>query len=453
MSLLLALLGSSAVHGQDDAELVEMVIGFIAESDKDIRAIAFDQVRTEAPGADATIRFAAQLAKLPEDAQIGLLSALADRGDAAAKPAVAQVLEDAKDEAIQVAAIHALGKLGDSSDVSKLVTLLSKETDETTAAARQSLVQVRGDGVSTAIVDGMSKADAPLQIELIEILTARRALETLPALLMLATGENASIRQAAMKSLGQLAGPQHVADLVRGVLKADHGNERNAAEKNVMFVCGRIADKDQRAEPLLAAIEKLGDADRTAMLPTLGRIGGAPALVEVEKAIASEDSTLHAVGIRAISNWPDASVASQLIAIIKSDKHPNHQKTARKSLLRVAPLPDGRSDVEKLELLKTGMSLAANEQERNYALKRSAAIRLVETLRFVLPYLDQPRHAHEASQTIVELAHHRKLRDDNKKEFHAALDKVLATTKDVVLIDRANRYKQGQTWARPSARK
>jgi hypothetical protein len=49
---------------------------------------------------------------------------------------------------------------------------------------------------------------------------------------------------------------------------------------------------------------------------------------------------------------------------------------------------------------------------------------------------------------VVELAHHRSLRDANKDEFTKALDKVLATTKNEELVDRANRYKQGQTWER-----
>jgi len=100
-------------------------------------------------------------------------------------------------------------------------------------------------------------------------------------------------------------------------------------------------------------------------------------------------------------------------------------------------------------LLKTAMTLAASDAERNYALKRAESIRLAETLRFVRPYVDQGPYAQRACQTIVELAHDRKLRDDNKSEFHAALDDVIATTKDPVVIDRANRYKKGQTWVRP----
>jgi hypothetical protein len=54
-----------------------------------------------------------------------------------------------------------------------------------------------------------------------------------------------------------------------------------------------------------------------------------------------------------------------------------------------------------------------------------------------------------ASESVVELAHHRNLRQPNKAEFDKALDKVIATSKDAVVVERANRYKRNQTWARP----
>ena len=84
-------------------------------------------------------------------------------------------------------------------------------------------------------------------------------------------------------------------------------------------------------------------------------------------------------------------------------------------------------------------------------LVRASAIRTGESLRFVLPYVDNPTLSEAACLGVVELAHHRGLREPNKVEFDAALDKVIATSKDEVVIDRANRYKRGQTWARPTS--
>jgi hypothetical protein len=52
---------------------------------------------------------------------------------------------------------------------------------------------------------------------------------------------------------------------------------------------------------------------------------------------------------------------------------------------------------------------------------------------------------------VVELAHHRGLREPNKAEFDQALDKVIQTSQDATVVDRAQRYKKGQTWVRPKA--
>ena len=68
-------------------ELVQLIISLLSDSDKDMRALGFEQIRSEATGEAATQQFAALLKQLPTDAQVGLLSALADRGDPAARPA------------------------------------------------------------------------------------------------------------------------------------------------------------------------------------------------------------------------------------------------------------------------------------------------------------------------------------------------------------------------------
>jgi hypothetical protein len=94
------------------------------------------------------------------------------------------------------------------------------------------------------------------------------------------------------------------------------------------------------------------------------------------------------------------------------------------------------------------MEFCRRDEDRRRVLERANAIRTVDTLRFVVPYLDQPGLAESACVSVVELAHHQKLRDDNKAEFTKALDRVLATTKNAELVDRSQRYKEGRTWNR-----
>jgi HEAT repeat protein len=439
---------SVAQEGTDD-DLIQMVITFLNDTDKDVRALGFEQVRTAAKGPAATEQFAALLPKLSRDAQVGLLSALADRGDRVARPAVLDLLRTSKEEAVKLAAIGALGSLGEGADVQTLIQLLRDGSSAEQAAARASLVRLPDAAAAGLIAAEMNQAPAPLRVVLLEILAARRALDTMPDILTAAVASDASVRTAAMVALGQLAGPEQLPGLVQGVLKAEAGREREAAEKAVMLVCNRVADKEQRAKPLLDAMGALNNDDRMAMLPTLGRIGGAAALQAVEAAIGDANPKLHDAGLRALCNWPDASISSRLIELAGKDAHADHQTRAIRALIRVASLPDGRKDAEKLELLRTAMTACTRDAERNLVLQRASAIRIPETLRFLVPYLDQPAYAQQACLAVVELAHHRDLREANKAEFDRALDKVIQISKDATVVERANRYKKNQTWVRP----
>lgn len=440
----------SACGAEADDGLVEMVISFLHEKDKEIRSLALEQVRTEVPGADATQRLAAELPKLPAEAQPGLLSALADRGDRVARPAVLELLEDTENETVRVAAIEALGHLGVPGDTGRLIELLADGDESEKVAARDALTRLSAPGVPELIVVAARQLPPAQAVPLIEILTERRALQTMPDLLQLAVGSEERTRRAAMAALGEMAGPQHIPGMVHGVLRAQEGPEREAAEKALMFVCNRIEAPQRRTAELLATMARLGPEEQTALLPALGRVGGTEALAVVSTAIAHSNAERHEAGVRALCNWPDASVAPELINLVENDAHRSHRIAALRAVIRIAPLPDGRTDAQKLDLLKRAMSLCTRDEERQLILRRAQAIRTVDTLRSLLPYLDEPKFAQTACQSIVELAHHRELREANKEEFHQALDRVMETSRDAVVIERAQRYKKGQTWAGPS---
>jgi hypothetical protein len=451
MILCIALSFAAMPAGAQDADqdLIQLVVNLLGESDKDLRALGLEQVRTEAKGPAATRRFAALLPKLPADAQVGLLRALADRGDKAARPAVLDMLTDKGDESVRIAAIAALGALGEQADLKLLVELLAGSPNAERNAARTSLIRLQGDTISPAIASQMKQAPSAVRVELIEILAARRAVDTIGDLLSAAVDSDPKVRAAAMTALGEIADPEHLSGMVAGVLKAEPGAERDAAEKAVMFVCGRIPEVSKRDESLLDAIARRDETERTALLSTLGRVGGAKSLAIIQAAIA--DPRRHNSGIRALCNWPNASVSARLIELAEHDEHAEHRMLVLATLIRIAPLPDGRPDREKLALVRKVMEMCQNDEQRTLLLRRASAIRTVETLRYILPYLDQPQFAEQACESIVELAHHRGLREPNKAEFHQALDKVIAISKDAVVIDRANRYKRDQTWVRPKA--
>lgn len=437
---------TATLLAQDD-DVIQLIVGLLSDSDKDIRALAFEQVRGEAPGEAATKTFAELLPELPLDAQAGLLGALTDRGDTVAAPAVRDLLANGQNEEVRIAAIKALGPLGDAADLPSLIQFMSAGTAAEKAAARRSLVVLPGSEASAAMAEQLTSASVSVRVMLLEILTTRRARNTIPAMLDAAVGNDAEIRRAAMVALGQLAEPEHISGMVQAVLKAQQGSERQAAEKAVMLACHRLPR--QKAGPLLDAMASLSMSDRTILLSALGRVGGPAALEVVEKAVSDANPEQHEAGLRALCHWPDASIAFRLLELARIDPNARYREMALRALIRVAPLPDERSDQLRLDLLRTAMAMCQKDSDRLQVLDRAKAVRTVQTLRFVQTFMDQPTYAEQVCLTVVELAHHSQLREANKAEFHPALDKVIQMSKDASVIDRAQRYKKGQTWVRP----
>lgn len=436
---------------EPNEDFLKMVVGLLAEKDKDLRAVGLDQVRKEAKGESATKRFAAQLPKLQPTAQVGLLAALADRGDAAARPAVVELLAANRDESVRSAALATLGVLGEPGDLPLLLIVLAGESKAEQASARKSLTRLKGANVSLDIAKGLANAPAPLRVTLIVILTDRRAADAVPVMLPFSAADDPKVRAAAMTALAQLAQPEHLPALLQGVLKAESGNERNAAERAVAAVCGRIAEPDKRAELALAVIAQFDDKQQTALIPTLGRIGGPQALSAVEAAIASKNLARRQAGLQALGKWPNASVADRLLELSKAAKDDAERTLTLQAFTRLCATRDKRTDQERLARMKQAWELAKTEAEKKLVIDRARTAYVVESLRFVLPLLADPALAEKASETVVELAHHRELREPNKAEFERALTQVQKNSRDPVVLERARRYKLGETWLRPKA--
>lgn len=435
-----------AVERAAAADAVAAVIDLVGRDDADFRAIGLDRIRHAAKGEAATRQFADLLAGQPPARQIDLLRALADRGDRAAIPAITAALGAAKDPGARAAAVAALGVLGGGPEVAVLKKSLAASDPEKTAA-RRALTVLRGDDAVGAMIDMARSGEDAVRPLAIEILAERRSRAALPVFVTAATDADAAVRGAAMRALGKLGGPDEVPGMVRGFLRAVAGPERNEAEKSLVAACTDNPGKERAAESFLAIFKAAGDADREALLSPLGRIGGPGALAIVDQLLA--DPAKRDLGLKAVTRWPDATVAPKLLGMLATAQNPAEREMLLGALIRIAPLPDNKlNDKQKLELVQKIMPLCQKDEERARLIERVNAIRTVDSFRYVVPYLDDPKFAEPACKSVVELAHHRTLRDAHKDEFAKALDKVIATTKNPEFAERANRYKAGKTWER-----
>ena len=443
------LLPTPTVGAEGGDELVQQIVKLLANPDREFRAAGLDQVRTSARGAARTRAFAAQLPKLEPSAQAALIAALADRGDAAARPAVVEVLAASKNEDVRVAALAALGEIGADDDLPLLVKALSASSGAEQQAARTALRRMKGDFVDKALAANAKSGEAQTRAALIELLAARRASSQMPALLAASMDDDARVRGAAMNALGQLAGQGQLAAMIPAVLKAEKGGERDAAERNVAAVCARIENEDERANALISALDKVDDSRRDELLSLVGRVGGKRLIDFVGEIATGADAARRSLAIDALGKWPNASPADKLLEIANAASDPALRKQAFQGYVKLAAARDRRSDKERLDRMQQAMKAARTPEEQELVIERARTAYSVETLRFVLPYVAQEEFAQTACETIVELAHHREIREPHKAEFGKALDQVIKVSKDAVVVDRAQRYKRGETWERP----
>jgi len=450
--LSLGLLANAAPAQEKNTERIRMVLELLQDRDKDMRSVALEQVRSEAKGADATKQFASQLPELMPAAQIGLLSALGSRGDDAAKPEILSLLKTSSDESVRIAAMGALGELGDSTELPVLLQHLNSNTNELRTAAQKSLTRLRGSTVNSAIVAEMKNSNSATRVSMIEVLVSRRALGSIAQISAAAVDQDSKVRRAAMTALAALGDAKQIPDMIQGVLKSEKGSERDAAEKALVNLCSRISKPELRAEPVLAARAKLDEVSQLDLLSTVARIGGAKALEAVEAAMASSDPKQHAAGLQAFCNWSEPSITDKLASLIEKTTQKNERNLQFKALVRLASIREKRNDLERLARFKQVMSIAKSTEEQAMVIDKCRSAYSVETLRFVLPYLDQPAFSELTCETIVELAHHREVREPNKEEFDKVLDRVIQISKDATVKDRAERYKKGETWQRPKGK-
>lgn len=448
---LIAILSASlsAAAEKPSEDFLRQIVALIGQSDREFRAAGLEQVRTAARGTAATELFASQLPKLNVEGQAALLGALADRADPAARPAVLAIASSSQDETVRAAAIAALGRLGSTAEIPLLIKSLSATSAREQAAARHSLVQLPGEAISKALALELTPAPAAVRSQLIDVLATRRARGELPALVSATLDDSPQVRSAAMNALGQIGQPAQLAAMLPGVLRAEPGSERNNAERNVALVCSRIGNEEERGTRLIEALQTIPASDRDGLLSLLGRVGGKTLIHFVREIATGQNAARRRLGIDALSKWPDASVADTLLELARQATEPGERSQAFEGYVKIAATRDHRSDRQRLERMKEALAAAKTPEEQLLVINRTRTAYDVESVRFVLPFVDQPKFAQTACETIVEIAHHREVRDPHKAEFDKALDKVIATTKDPVVVDRAQRYKRGETWERP----
>ncbi|MEM7455812.1 MAG: HEAT repeat domain-containing protein [Planctomycetota bacterium] len=415
------------------------VEGFFMSDDPMLREVAagfFSQLDDQ-----SIMRLTSSVGQFPEASQIALLRAAGASRNNIAADWVMIAAERAESGSVRIEALNAMAGVGTDRQVVQLAVIMTEGGEEGEAAAR-ALERMFADGVDERVVGLINSAgeDLELRKRLLQILDRRRATAMIDTIVADTTHEDASVRQLAVQIFSRLGSPEQISAMVESWQSNPERREKDEIEKAIVVVCRRIPEPDEQGLPVLQIYESAPEELQNGLLPMMGRIG-TERILETVRGAAGDSSSRerYTAAVNALANWPDASVVDDLLAATGDEDESIRIKAVR-ALARVVVLGDERTDETRLELLQQIMELAERRDERDLIIDRARAVRLVETLRFVVPYLDDEDLQQRACRTIIELAHHRGLREPNQDEFDAALKRVIDICDDENQVNRAKGY-------------
>ena len=423
--LVCAKAGSASESSQDDA--VQIVLDILRSGDQEMQAVAIAMAK-EMSGTEVTKALAEELPNLSSTGQVQLLSALGDRGDAAALPAVLTATK-AADTSVRTAALRALGQLGGASSVGLLAQAAATTTGEEQKAARDSLYRLRGPQVDQAILAAIPKAEAGTKVELISSVGQRSIYAGVSTLLKTAEDSDRKVRAESFKVLKVISGPPHLPALVKLLVNVQSSSDRNEAQKTVAAVAHKIQDRDRQAEAVLAVLGSVKELQsRCSLLSVLGKIGDNSALPALTAALKEKNVEVQTAAVRALAEWPTPGPLADLLKVAQSSDNKVHRILALRGFIRLLGLESERAVEETVEMYKKAMSLAPDAVEKRRALSGLANTRSLGALQMAVDYLDDATLSREAEYAAVKIA--AGIYADFPQQAGDVLRKILQTSKN-----------------------
>ena len=392
----------------------ELLTAAIKGDDKDLASHA---VRVVADGQGTIGGLLELLPTLSPDTQALLIHALGSRNDSTLAGAIVPFAQS-KEEAPRHAAIEALGAIGDAASLHVLLQVAVTADGNERNLARASLESLPVQ--NQVLIRAMNLSNSASQQELVRTLAARRAAEATDMLIVIgATSDNDDLRREALRGLRKLVDPAKLPNYLEHLAEPKAERDANAWSELVNDAIGKLPTPEAQAQPILAAIITAEPAVQAQLLPILARPATVGALATIRESLKSEEEAVRDGAIRALTKWPNADVADDLLAVITSAKNDKHRILATRGYLDLA-----RKQKDSETMYAKALDFAKSAQDRKTIIAGLGGAQSLSAFKLVAPYLDDQLVAREAALACVQIG--KGFSDKEAMEVRDTLDSILA---------------------------
>ena len=333
---------------------------------------------------------------------------------------------------VRIAAVGALGRVGDASCLSPLLEIACDSDAELAQTAKSALVDLPAQNVDQDIVARLGNAQGKLYPLLLELVGERR-IKAVDELVKALDHSDDAVRVAALTSLGTTVPAGKLSVLILQVVAPKHEKDAPAAQRALKVASVRMPDREACAKELAAALERSPMPTKIVLLKILGAVGGTEALASVGAAAKGDSPELQDASSRLLGEWMTIDAAPVLLDLSKTAHGEKYRVRALRGYIRIAR-QFVMSDQQRCEMCEKALAAATQPAEQKLVLDILAQKRYrnLETLRLAAKMTrDFPKLNKEATQATLVIA--RELGDekhsataDEARQIvsHAKLNKV-----------------------------
>jgi HEAT repeat protein len=319
------------------------------------------------PGRGVTDALTDVLSKLESRRAVGLLNVLADRNDNGLPPIVLQTATSGGDPQLRIAAINAVGRLGDGSCIPMLLEVAADSDQGIADAAASALTTVPGENVNSVLVSNLSKAEGNALAALIRAVGVRR-IEATRELMKSLNNSDPAIRHAALAALGATIKQGDLNVLIGQYVKSKNANDADVAAKALRAACIRMADRESVAAALAAAMPGASTAANVKIMEILATMGGPKALETIGAAAKGSDEKLQDEATKALGRWMTVDAAPVLLDLSNSQSGCKYSDRALRGYIRLAR-QFAMADNERAAICEKALAAASRDQDRKLVLE------------------------------------------------------------------------------------
>ena len=302
------------------------------------------------------------------------------------------------DPEVKTAAAWALQRIGDTSVISNLASLLRSDKAEEVALGQQTLAAFSGnitDAVTRAIAQGSNAG----KIAGLQLLAGRKANLGLGTVIQQTKSDNAEVRKAAYTALKSVVEAQNFTNMCGMLEEADAAYVPDMQQAVIATIATLPA-----AEQVQTVTQRMNQSAGKSYLyyTVLATTGDAKALETIKNNLNAANATVRDAAFDALLQWKDQRACEELLRICGTASGDQFQKALQRYVTLASD--EALTGENRLILLREAMQVAKTDDQRNNILKQIEKTGTFQALMLAGKYLDNRALQQAAASAVMNIA-------------------------------------------------